>query len=61
MTDEQLAAAIHAWSVIAELKMQGMIAMNKRRELQGEALAYGEESFFAVEGELQSKLDEYGI
>lgn len=38
----------------AEITMQGMIAENKQREINGEALAYGEDAF-------QRIIDEFGI
>ncbi len=38
----------------AEIEMQSMIAENKKRELNGESLAYGEQSFIDL-------IDKYGI
>lgn len=48
---------LKAWTVIAELKMQAMLAENRIREDQGVPLAYADEPFFAVAKELQSKLE----
>ncbi len=42
---------IEAFALVAE--MEGMKAANKIRELNGEALAYGEESFFACAEDLR--------
>lgn len=38
----------------AEIEMQGMIAENKIRELNGQALDYGDKDFFNL-------IDKYGI
>lgn len=48
MTPEQKAAFVNAQSVAATAEICGMIALNKERERNGYALAYGEDAFAAV-------------
>ena len=61
MTDEQVAAFIHAQAVMAQAVIQGMIADNQRRESEGCAQAYDANSFFEVRDELEKKLLEFNM
>jgi len=54
MNDEQKAAYVMAQAACALIEAQGMVAVNKTRELRGESLAYVEEDFMAV-------INKYGI
>ena len=56
MTDEQAAALINARAVMSLAVIQGMIAENQRRESEGCAQAYCENSFFEVRDELDRLL-----
>lgn len=53
------ATAVNAILTLAQFQLQGMIAENKRRELNGQAYAYGEHEFLMAEQELRTKLALY--
>jgi len=54
MTEEQRTVYTLGLLLQAEILMQGMIAENKQRKLQGEAMAY-------VHADFHNLIDEYGV
>lgn len=61
MNDKLIAARVYSCSVLAQLKLQAMVAENQRRMRNGEAQAYCEDSFFAVHDELHKVLTEHSM
>ena len=61
MTDEQVAAIINARAMMAFAEVNKMIAANQKRESEGLAQAYGEESFAYIRDDLEKALDEFNL
>ena len=59
--DRLMAAEIQVWAVLAEIEMQGMLAQNRKRESEGHAQAYGEESFQYLRDDLASRMDRLNL
>ncbi len=52
-----IASTLNAETVAAFIECQGMIAENKEREIKGQSLAYGENSFIELSNDIRSKMD----